>query len=85
VNYDLLIYHDLNDPTESTGSSLPSLGDAAEKWFGPFGEDRHVVALAPPIHRGKNATVVLAHGSRPMPEVQERLTPAPDPLDTSTV
>ena len=72
MNYDLLIYHDMTDNTESTGDDFPAVGAAAEKWFGGLGKDRHVVAIGPGIHEGR-ATVVLAHGSRPMHEVQELL------------
>lgn len=69
MEYDLLVYHDMSDNTESTGSRVPSVGDKAEEWFGGLGKDRHVVAVGPGVHEGR-VTVVLAHGSRPMAEVQ---------------
>lgn len=70
--YDLLIYHDLDDPTESTGDRIPPVGAKAEEWFGELGRDRHVVAVGPGIHEGR-VTVVLAHAARPMKEIQALL------------
>jgi hypothetical protein len=72
TSYDLLVYHDLSDSTSTTGGALPSVGDRAEQWFGDMGRDRHVVAVGPGIHEGR-VTVVLAHGDRPMEELQELL------------
>jgi hypothetical protein len=72
TNYDLLVYHDMSDPTESTGGKVPSVGERAEDWFGDLGADRHVVAVGPGIHEGR-VTVVLAHGHRPMKDVQALL------------
>jgi hypothetical protein len=73
TGYDLLVYHDLSDPTESTGGRVPSIGDNAEEWFGSeIGRERHVVAVGPGIHEGRVA-VALAHGKRPMPELQALL------------
>jgi hypothetical protein len=63
TNYDLLIYHDFTDTFDSpltVGDSARALGF----------EDMHVVALGPPIHEGKDRTIVLAHGARPMREMQ---------------
>jgi hypothetical protein len=65
-NYDLLIYRDF----DSIDIEL-HLGTPASA-IGP-GEDMHVVAIGPPIHSGKDATVVLAHGSRRMERIQEVL------------
>jgi hypothetical protein len=76
TTYDLLVYHDLSDPTERSGGGVPSVGDRAEEWFGSIGKDRHVVAVGPGIHEGR-VTVVLAHGDRPMPEVQALLDRQP--------
>ena len=73
MNYDLLIYHDMTDDTESTGGRIPPIGAIAEEWFGHLGKDRFVVAVGPPIHGSKDATVVLAVGSRPMDDVQAQL------------
>jgi hypothetical protein len=70
--YDLFVYHDLSDSTPSTGGSVPPVGAPAEQWFGEIGRDRHVVAVGRGIHEGR-MTVVLAHGARPMPEVQNLL------------
>jgi hypothetical protein len=73
TSYDLLVYHDLSDSTPSTGGHVPSVGDKADEWFGEdIGRDRHVVYVGPGINEGRT-TVVLAHGKRPMPELQERL------------
>jgi hypothetical protein len=75
--YDLLVYHDLADPTETTGGTIPQVGESAER-FGPFGKDRHVAAVGPGIHPGR-ITVVLAHGTQPMPELQALLDRAGEP------
>lgn len=72
TSYDLLVYHDLSDSTETTGGAVPKVGDKAYEWFGPFGEDRYVVAVGPGVHEGK-VTVVLAHGNRPMTRLQALL------------
>jgi hypothetical protein len=72
TDYDLLVYHDLSDSTESTGGSVPSVGQSAEDQFGEIGRDRHVVAVGPGIHQGR-VTIVLAHGKQPMPELQALL------------
>jgi hypothetical protein len=70
TSYDLLVYHDLSDSTDTTGGAAPSVGDRAEEWFGEtIGGDRHVVAVGQGIHDGR-VTVVLAHRSDGMPEVQ---------------
>jgi hypothetical protein len=62
--YDLLIYHDFTDTFEQP----VRVGDSAAI-FGQKFADLHVVALGPGIHEGRR-TVVLAHGDRPMTEVQ---------------
>lgn len=80
TNYDLLVYHDLADPTESSGGTIPSVGDNAEEWFGDLGRDRNVVAVGPGIHEGR-VTVVLAHRRTPMPEVQAMLDRLADAVD----
>ena len=69
------MYHDLSDSTETTRGQVPSVGDNAEQWFGALGKDRHVVAVGPGIHDGR-MTVVLAHGNRPMEEMQALLDQA---------
>lgn len=74
--YDLLVYYDLSDDTESTGARVPAIGEPAAEWFGEIGKDRHVVAVGPGFHDGRT-TVVLAHGARPMPEVQALLDTLP--------
>jgi len=71
TGYDLLVYHDLSDPTASTGGTVPTVGESGER-FALIGKDRHVVAVGPGIHPGR-ITVVLAHGDRPMPEMQALL------------
>lgn len=78
TSYDLLVYHDLSDPTATTGGTIPSVGDDAETRFGSaIGHSRHVVAVGPGIHDGR-VTVVLAHGKRPMPEIQALLDRQPE-------
>jgi hypothetical protein len=73
TSYDLLVYYDTSDSTTTTGGTIPRVGDRAEEWFGEkIGKDRHVVAVGPGIHKGRVA-VVLAHGSRPMAELQAML------------
>lgn len=59
--YDVLVYHDLDSFVE------PQLGMNGRELG--FDEDRSVVVIAPPIHPGKTATVVLG-SLRPMPEMQ---------------
>lgn len=61
-NIDLLQYRDLNDYSHD---GLPSVGQNAAEWFGKGFEGLYVVAVGAPIHPGKDATVVLAHESRP--------------------
>lgn len=72
TTYDLLVYHDMTDPTVSSGGMIPRIGDNAEQWFGELGRERHVVAVGPGVHDNR-VTVVLAHGRRPMPEIQALL------------
>jgi hypothetical protein len=75
--YDLLVYHDLSDPTPSSGGTIPEVGEEAEARFGLLGHDLHVVAVGPGIHPGR-VTVVLAHGNRPMEAMQDLLDRQPD-------
>jgi hypothetical protein len=72
TSYDLLVYHDLADPTERTGGTIPSVGDDAEALFGELGRNRRVVAVGPGIHE-RRVAVVLAHSHGPMPEMQALL------------
>jgi hypothetical protein len=66
TDLDLLVYHDFTD----TNNNELRVGDSAE----PLGyADLHVVAIGPPIHGGKERTIVLGHGARPMQEVQDLL------------
>jgi hypothetical protein len=71
TSYDLLVYYDLSDGTETTGGTTSRVGESAER-FGLIGKDRHVVAVAEGIHAGRT-TVVLAHGKQPMTELQALL------------
>jgi hypothetical protein len=71
TGYDLLVYHDLSDPTATTGGTIPRVGDRGER-FADIGKERHVVAVGPGIHPGR-VTVVLAHNARPMKEIQAML------------
>lgn len=64
--YDLLVYHDFGD----TFDEPLAIGDDAAKIGFP---GLRVVALGPAIHEGKDATLVLSHGARPMREVQRLL------------
>jgi hypothetical protein len=66
ADLDLLVYHDFTD----TGDAVLRVGESAASLGYP---DLHVAAIGPPIHEGKERTVVLAHGARPMPRVQELL------------
>jgi hypothetical protein len=77
IHTDLFVYHDMSDPTDSTGGSAPVVGERADKWFGALGRDRYVVALGPGVHEGR-ISVVLAHGARPMTEVQALLDRLPE-------
>lgn len=72
MNLDLLIYRDMSD---NVNAGLPEIGQGASEWFGTPGfEGLYVVAVGPPIHEtAKDATVVLAHGPRPMVEIQTLL------------
>lgn len=67
---DLLVYHDFTDTTSDTP---PPIGTHAGDWLGTAYEGLYVVAVAPPVHGGRAATVVLAHSARPMPDMQARL------------
>jgi hypothetical protein len=66
-DYDLLVYHDF-----SSGDVEVAIGDPGSK-LGDIFAERNVVAVGPPIHKNKDATVVLASSSKPMEEIQERL------------
>jgi hypothetical protein len=70
--YDLLVYHDLSDYTESSGDRVPSVGEAADGLFGDLGKNRHVVGVGPGLHEGR-ITVVLAHRTSPMRALQALL------------
>jgi hypothetical protein len=62
--------------TESTEGSLGAdltEGADAGKEFGDTFAGYHIVAVGPPIHSGKDVTVVLAHGSQPMEEFRALL------------
>jgi hypothetical protein len=61
--WDVLVYHDFSS------SERPRIGEQ----FPGFPEDHGVVAIGPPIHEARTATVVLAFGARPMPEVERVL------------
>ena len=66
-DYDVLTYHDFRaeDPY--------SIGDLAPELGRPDYPEMHVVAVGPPIHPGKDATLVIAFRTTPMPELQELL------------
>jgi hypothetical protein len=69
VGMDLLVYHDM---TDYTGADLTEGADAGKE-FGDTFAGYHIVAVGPPIHSGKDVTVVLAHGSQPMEEFRALL------------
>ncbi len=61
-NYDVIVYHDLSSLVASVrpGDSARELGDI-------FGEDMFMSGVYPPLHEGKDATVVISGGaSRPV-------------------
>lgn len=62
--YDVLVYHDLDSFVE------PRKGMNGRELA--FGEDRTVVAIGPPIHEGRAATLILG-GLTEMPKMQELL------------
>jgi hypothetical protein len=65
-------YYDLSDSTETTGGTIPHVDDSAEKWFGPVGKDRHVVAVGPALTRVGSPS--CSHrGRAPMTELQALL------------
>lgn len=66
-NYDLLIYRDMTDHVNETP---PSVGDRADFLAEP---EMYVAAIGPPIHEGKDATIVLKHDHRPDAEIQKLL------------
>jgi len=59
-NLDLFQYRDF----DSVDVQL-SVGDSAEEKLGDSFHGLYVVAVGPPVHEGKDATVVLAHERRP--------------------
>jgi hypothetical protein len=69
VGVDLLVYHDVS---AYSGTNFAIGTDAGSELGAPFA-GYHIVALGPPIHDGKDATVVLAVGNRPMEEIQALL------------
>ena len=72
ITYDLLVYHDFTDPTDTP----LEIGDSASKLG--FAPEMQVVAIGPGIHEGRT-TVVLAHGFGPMPRMQALLDDSGDP------
>jgi hypothetical protein len=69
VGIDLLVYHDM---TDYTGAEL-RVGADAGSVFGDTFKGYSIVALGPPTNEGKDVTVVLAHGARPMEGMQSVL------------
>ena len=61
--WDVFVYHDFSS------SERPEKG----KSFPGFGEENRVVAVGPPLTEDRTATVVLAFGGAPMPEVEALL------------
>ena len=60
---DLLLYRDLKTTRSyEVGEPVPELG-----------EGLHVVAVAPPLHAGRAATIVVAHRTNPMDVLERRL------------
>jgi hypothetical protein len=73
VGIDLLVYHDL---TDNVGADL-TLGVDAGPEFGEAFTGYHIVAVGRGVNPGKDKTVVLAFGSKPMAEVQALLDKIP--------
>jgi hypothetical protein len=62
-SYDVLVYRDLEtDRSYEVGEPAPELG-----------EGLYVVAMAPPLHPGRAATVVVAHRNKRMEVLERRL------------
>lgn len=61
--WDVFVYHDFSS------SERPQQGEP----FPGFAEEFRVVAVGPPLHAGRTATVVLGFGGAPMPEVEAML------------
>ena len=66
-SYDVLTDHDFR------AEDSYAIGDPAPRLGIPDYPEMHVVAVGPPIHRGKDATIVIAYRKTPMLEVQELL------------
>ncbi len=60
-SYDLLVYHDLDDPIHDRP---PEIGQDASAWFGKGFEGLFVTVVGPGIHDGR-VRVVLAAEHRP--------------------
>lgn len=69
ISLDLLRYHDFH---HTTGAAI-NVGDEASAIFGPDFEGLRIVSVGPPIHEGKDMTVVVAHSDRAMERMQEVL------------
>lgn len=69
VGIDLLVYHDL---TDNVGANLTVGADAGAEFGEPFA-GYHIVAVGRGVNPGKDKTVVLAFGNRPMSEIQALL------------
>ncbi len=68
-NYDVIVYHDLSSLVASVRP-----GDAARELGDIFGEDMFVSGVYPPLHEGKDATVVISGGStRPVAGLEKLL------------
>ena len=68
-NYDVIVYHDLSSLVASVRP-----GDPARELGDIFGEDMSVSGVYPPLHEGKDATVVISGGStRPVPGLEKLL------------
>jgi hypothetical protein len=70
VRVDLLVYHDMTVYADS----VLTIGADAGAELGELFAGYRIVAIGPPIHsQAKDVTVVLAHGDRPMKEIQALL------------
>jgi hypothetical protein len=64
-DYDVLTYREISSDDEFTLGPADSQGLGAEGYY--------IVESGPPIHSGKAATLVVAFGKRPMPEIKAML------------
>jgi hypothetical protein len=68
-NYDVIVYHDFDSREVSV-----QVGDSAKKLGNIFRDDEFVSGIYPPLHEGKDATVVISGGGdRPVRGLEQVL------------